>query len=91
MIAVFEYLISHNLLTPGVLAVAMAAVAYQQNKSVREIQGEMKVMAQQQVETAKVLATVSAILERMDETGTRAELRHREGVQGRWESRAGKL
>jgi len=86
MIPAFDFLRNADLLTPAVLAIAMAGVAYQLNKSIRELQIEMKSMAQQQTETAKALATVSAILARMDETGTRAELRHRDNEQGRWET-----
>ena len=86
MIDVIKFLGENGLLTPGLIALALGAVSYQLNKSIRELQAEMKSLSQQQTQTAMALATAMAILERIDKNGTSSELRHREAEHGRWES-----
>jgi hypothetical protein len=86
MTDVVRFLVENGLLTPGLIALALGAVAYQLNKSIRELQVEMKALSQQQTQTAIALATAMAILERIDKNGTSAELRHRDLEHGRWES-----
>lgn len=90
MLEVFDFLKDNNLLTPGMLAVALAGVAYQLNKSIVQLQTELKAMSSKLVETSANLALTAAILERIDEYGTKAEMQHRENCQGRWEARGGK-
>ncbi len=86
MIDVFDFLKDNNLLTPGVLAVALAGVAYQLSKSIRELQTELKSVSSKLAETSANLALTAAILERIDEYGTKSEIEHRDRSQGRWEA-----
>lgn len=88
MIDIFDFLKDNNLLTPGVLAMALAVVSYQLNKSIREMQSELKSVSSKLAETSASLALTAATLERIDRFGTQSEMEHRERCQGRWESQA---
>ena len=86
MIEVFDFLRDNNLLTPGVIAVAVAAVTWQLSKAIKQMQVELKEVAHQTNETSANLRTTAAILERIDMNGTKAELRRLESQIGRWEA-----
>ncbi len=98
MTEIIGFLKDSNLLTPSILAIFMAAIFYQQNKSIVQLQGELKesiVQLQGELKAisasitavSQTLATTVAVLSRIDEYGTKAEMSHRENCQGRWESR----
>ncbi len=86
MIEAFDFLRDNNLLTPGILACALAVVAYQLGKAIKELQTELRGVSAQQADTAATLKTTAAILARIDETGTKAEISRRDRLYGRWES-----
>jgi Na+/melibiose symporter-like transporter len=84
---IIGFLKDSNLLTPSILAIFMAAIFYQQNKSIVQLQGELKAISASITAVSQTLATTVAVLSRIDEYGTKAEMSHRENCQGRWESR----
>lgn len=85
MIDLVDFLGRNGLITPSLLAVALAGVAYQLSRSIRDLQVELKAVSRQQADTAALLATTVAVLARIDESGTKSELRHRENSYGRWD------
>lgn len=87
MTEIIGFLKDSNLLTPSILAIFMAAIFYQQNKSIVQLQGELKAISASITAVSQTLATTVAVLSRIDEYGTKAEMSHRENCQGRWESR----
>ena len=87
MTEIIGFLKDANLLTPSILAIFMAAIFYQQNKSIVQLQGELKAISASITAVSQTLATTVAVLSRIDEYGTKAEMSHRENCQGRWESR----
>ena len=87
MTEIIGFLKDSNLLTPSILAIFMAAIFYQQNKSIVQLQGELKAISASITAVSQTLATTVAVLSRIDEYGTEAEMSHRENCQGRWESR----
>lgn len=86
MIEVFGFLRDSNLLTPGILALGLGIVTYFFSKAQKEMQAELKEMSRQQALTASTLATVAAMVARIDKHGTESELRHRENQICRWEA-----
>lgn len=91
MISIFEFLKDSNLLTPTILAVFMAVIFYQQNKAIQQLQSELKAIATSLTTVSQTLATTVAVLSRIDDYGTKAEMAHRENCQGRWEAQSRKL
>lgn len=87
MTEIIGFLKDSNLLTPSILAIFMAAIFYQQNKSIVQLQGELKAISASITAVSQTLSTTVAVLSRIDEYGTKAEMSHRENYQGRWESR----
>lgn len=87
MTEIIGFLKDSNLLTPSILAIFMAAIFYQQNKSIVQLQGELKAISASITAVSQTLATTVAVLSRIDEYGTKAEMSHRENCQGRRESR----
>lgn len=87
MTEIIGFLKDSNLLTPSILAIFMAAIFYQQNKSIVQLQGELKAISASITAVSQTLATTVAVLSRIDEYGTKAEMSHRENCQERWESR----
>lgn len=84
MTEIIGFLKDSNLLTPSILAIFMAAIFYQQNKSIVQLQGELKAISASITAVSQTLATTVAVLSRIDEYGTKAEMSHRENCQGRW-------
>ena len=79
MTEIIGFLKDSNLLT----AISMAAIFYQQNKSIVQLQGELKAISASITAVSQTLATTVAVLSRIDEYGTKAEMSHRENCQGR--------
>lgn len=90
MTEIIGFLKDSNLLTPSILAIFMAAIFYQQNKSIVQLQAELRAISASITAVSQTLATTVAVLSRIDEYGTKAELAHRDNCQGRWEARGGK-
>ena len=83
MTEIIGFLKDSNLLTPSILAIFMAAIFYQLNKSIVQLQGELKAISASITAVSQTLATTVAVLSRIDEYGTKAEMSHRENCQGR--------
>lgn len=94
---VFDFLAARGLLSPSILAVAIVGVVYfqsgvdaDQRKSIDDLHSQQQIIAQRLEETSTNNRITAAILSRIDEHGTKAEMEHREKEMDRREGNAGK-